>query len=71
MFRLFANANRHPQMGAAYTKYLRAWNRAGGGLLMHFNGIAAIDDRNYFPMLEKAGTRTPKYNAMTNYLRGK
>jgi hypothetical protein len=71
VFRLFANANRHPQMGAAYTKYLRAWNRAGGGLLMHFNGIAAIDDRNYFPMLEKSGTRTSKYNAMINYLRGK
>ncbi len=71
VFRLFANANRHPQMGNAYTKYLRAWNRAGGGLLMHFNGIAAIDDRNIFPMLEKAGTRTPKYNAMINYLRGK
>ncbi len=71
VFRLFANANRHPQMGNAYTKYLRAWNRAGGGLLMHFNGIAAIDDRNYFPMLEKAGTRSPKYNAMINYLRGK
>jgi hypothetical protein len=71
VFRLFSNANRNPQMGTAYTKYLRAWNRAGGGLLMHFNGIAAIDDRNYFPMLEKAGTRTPKYNAMINYLRGK
>ncbi len=71
IFHLFANANRHPQMGNAYTKYLRAWNRAGGGLLMHFNGIAAIDDRNYFPMLEKSGTRTPKYNAMINYLRGK
>ena len=71
VFRLFANANRHPQMGRAYSKYLRAWHRAGGDMLMHFNGIAAIDDRNYFPMLEKAGTRTPKYNAMINYLRGK
>lgn len=71
VYRLFANANRHPQMGNAYTKYLRAWNRAGGGMLMHFNGIAAIDDRNYFPMLEKAGTRSPKYNAMINYIRGR
>jgi len=71
VFRMFANANRHPQMGAAYTKYLRAWNRAGGDMMMHFNGIAAIDDRNYFPMLEKSGTRTSKYNAMINYLRGK
>ena len=71
IFSLFANANRHPQMGHAYRKYLRAWNRAGGGMLMHFNGIAAIDDRNYFPMLEKAGTRSPKYNAMVNYIRGK
>jgi len=71
IFSMFANANRHPQMGAAYTKYLRAWKRAGGGMLMHFNGIAAIDDRNYFPMLEKAGTRTHKYNAMINYVRGR
>ena len=71
IFRMFANANRNPQMGRAYSKYLNAWNRAGGGLLMHFNGIAAIDDRNYFPMLEKAGTRSPKLNAMTNYIRGR
>ena len=58
-------------MGNAYTKYLNAWNRAGGGMLMHFNGIAAIDDGNYFPMLEKAGTRSPKLNAMTNYIRSR
>ena len=71
VYRLFSSANRHPQMGNAYTKYLRAWHRAGGGMLMHFNGVAAIDDRNYFPMLEKAGTRSPKYNAMINYIRGR
>ena len=71
IFSMFANANRHPQMGRAYSKYLRAWHRAGGGMLMHFNGIAAIDDRNYFPMLEKAGTSSPKYNAMVNYIRGR
>ena len=71
IYRLFANANRHPQMGNAYRKYLNAWNRAGGGMLMHFNGVAAIDDRNYFPMLEKAGTSSPKYNAMINYIRGR
>lgn len=71
VFSMFAKANRHPMMGRAYSKYLNAWNRAGGGMLMHFNGIAAIDDRNYFPMLEKAGTRSPKLNAMTNYIRGR
>ena len=71
VFSMFANANRNPQMARAYTKYLNAWNRAGGGMLMHFNGIAAIDDRNYFPMLEKAGTRSPKLNAMVNYIRSR
>ena len=71
VYSLFANANRNPQMANAYTKYLNAWHRAGGGMLMHFNGIAAIDDRNYFPMLEKAGTSSPKYNAMINYIRGR
>ena len=71
VYRLFAKANRSPQMGSAYRKYLHAWNRAGGDMLMHFNGIAAIDDRNIFPMLEKAGTRSPKYNAMINYIRGR
>lgn len=71
IFHMFALANKNPQMGRAYSKYLRAWNRAGGDMLMHFNGIAKIDDRNYFPMLEKAGTTSPKYNAMVNYLRGK
>ena len=58
-------------MAKAYSKYLHAWHRAGGDMLMHFNGIAEINDRNYFPMLEKAGKRTPKYNAMINYLRGR
>jgi len=71
VFSLFSKANRSPQMGTAYNKYLRAWSRAGGGMLMHFNGIAAIDDKNIFPMLEKAGTRSPKYNAMINYIRGR
>jgi len=71
VYSLFAKANRSPQMGKAYSKYLNAWHRAGGDMLMHFNGIAAIDDRNIFPMLEKAGTRSPKYNAMINYIRGR
>lgn len=71
VFHMFAKANRNPQMAKAYSKYLNAWNRAGGGILMHFNGIAAIDDRNYFPMLEKAGTRSPKLNALTDYLQGR
>jgi len=38
---------------------------------MHFNGISAMNDRSYFPMLEKAGGRSPKYNAMIGYLRGR
>ncbi len=71
IFSLFAKANRDPRMAKAYSKYLHAWHRAGGDMLMHFNGIAEINDRNYFPMLEKAGKRTPKYNAMINYLRGR
>jgi len=68
---LFAKANRHPQMGTAYLKFLNAWNRAGGGMLMHFNGISAMNDRNIFPMLDKPGGRSAKYNAMISYLRGR
>jgi len=71
VYELFYKANLNPQMGKAYIKYLNAWRRNGGDMLMHFNGISAINDRNYFPMLEKAGTRSPKYNAMISYLRGK
>jgi hypothetical protein len=71
VYSLFANANRNPQMANAYTKYLNAWHRAGGGMLMHFNGISEINDRNYFAMLEKAGTTSPKYNAMIKYIRGR
>ena len=71
IFSFFADANLDPRMGTAYSKYLHAWHRAGGDMLMHFNGISAITDRNYFPMLPRAGTRTPKYNAMINYLRGR
>ena len=71
VFSFFADANRDNRMGQAYSKYLQAWHRAGGDMLMHFNGISAINDRNYFPMLEKPGSRSPKYNAMISYLRGR
>lgn len=70
VYHLFATANKNPRMQNAYTKYLNAWHRNGGDLLMHFNGIAATDDLNYFPMLDKPGGRSPKYNAMLAYLRG-
>ena len=71
VYSLFANANKDQRMATAYSKYLRAWHRAGGDMLMHFNGIATMNDRSYFPMLEKPGGRSPKYNAMIGYLRGR
>ena len=71
VYKLFSDANRDPRMGKAYSKYLHAWHRAGGDMLMHFNGISAMNDRSYFPMLEKAGGRSAKYNAMIGYLRGR
>ncbi|HIO91573.1 MAG TPA: hypothetical protein EYG68_01865 [Leucothrix mucor] len=72
IFEFFAKANQNPRMGQAYSKYLRTWRNQGGGLLMHFNGIATINNHSYFGMLDNVEQHSsPKYNALINFLRGR
>lgn len=72
IFELFSNANRDPRMIQAYQQYLQAWKRSGAGMMMHFNGISNIDNRNYFAMLERPeNPNSAKYRAMMNYLQGR
>ena len=70
IFELFSNANRDPRMIQSYQQYLQAWKRSGAGIMMHFNGISNIDNRNYFAMLERPeNPNSAKYRALTQYLR--
>ena len=70
VFELFSEANRDPRMIQAYQQYLQAWKRSGAGIMMHFNGISNIDNRNYFAMLERPeNPNSAKYRALTQYLR--
>ena len=39
--KLFWAANRHPRMGAVYTKYMDAWRAAGGDLMAIFSSTGA------------------------------
>ena len=72
IFELFSKANRDPRMIQSYQQYLNAWGRSGAGIMMHFNGISNIDNRNYFAMLERPeNPNSAKYRALTNYLRGR
>jgi hypothetical protein len=67
---LVSNANRDPRLIQAYQQYLQAWKRSGGGMMMHFNGISNIDNRNYFAMLERPeNPNSAKYRALMQYLR--
>jgi hypothetical protein len=59
-------------MAQAYSKYLNTWRNQGGGLLMHFNGIATINNHSYFGMLDNVEQHSsPKYNALIGFLRGR
>lgn len=67
---MFMNANLDPRMGQAYSQYLNTWKRAGGGLILHFYGIAESEPNTAFGMLENVNSgSSPKYNALMNYLR--
>jgi hypothetical protein len=66
---LFLQANLDPRMGGVYSQYLNTWKRAGGGLLLHFYGIAESEPNTAFGMLENVNSSgSPKYNALLNYL---
>lgn len=70
LLEMFMKANRDPRMQTAYNRYLQAWRREGGKLMVHFYGIGETDPRNFFSILEHVGQRTsPKYQALLQALR--
>lgn len=70
LLEMFMKANRDPRMRAAYLRYLQAWKREGGKLMVHFYGIGETDPRNFFSILEHSGQQTsPKYQALLQYMR--
>lgn len=70
LLKMFMRAQNDPRMRTAYQRYLQAWRREGGKLLVHFYGIGETDSRNYFSMLEHVGQATsPKYQALLSFLK--
>lgn len=62
--RVLTAANRHPRMGALYTRYLDAWRDAGGGdLCCLFSSVGAWSKWGSWGLLEFADDDTPKFRA--------
>ena len=50
----FHQANRHPQMGEIYRRYLQAWVDVGGDLLCHFSSVSRWSKWGSWGLLEYA-----------------
>lgn len=67
---LLSAANRHPRMGALYTKYLDAWRDLGGGLMCVFSSVGASSKWGSWCLLEGADeTSSPKFDAVMEWNR--
>lgn len=67
--RLFHAANRHPRMGALYTRYLDAWKKEGGDLFCVFSSVGTWSKWGSWGLLEYPGDDTPKYRAVLTWNR--
>lgn len=67
---LLIAANRHPRMGAIYTKYLNAWRDLEGDLLCLFSSVTSSSKWGSWGLLEGAGENSaPKFNAVMEWKR--
>ena len=65
----FHELNRHPEMYTVYTQLLNDWQRAGGGLFMHFSDVREHDKHGSWGALEYLGQpNAPKYNALIDFI---
>jgi hypothetical protein len=65
---LFSRANREPEMGALYSRYLTGWESEGGGLFMHFTDIGSYSRFGSWGALESVGQlSSPKYDSLRTY----
>lgn len=72
MTQLFHAANRHPRMGALYTKYLDAWRDAGGGLMCIFSSTGPWSKWGSWGLteyLDEGENGQPKYKAVLEWNR--
>lgn len=66
----FVELNRHPKMYDLYTELLNDWEKAGGGLFMHFNDISKPSKYGSWGALEYLQQKeSPKYNALIDFIR--
>ncbi len=68
---LFLAANRDPRMGALYSRYLKDWAEAGGGLFMHLLDCGLFkNDGNWGALEYLAQPRAdaPKYDALRRFM---
>jgi hypothetical protein len=69
---LFRAANRHPRMGAIYTKYLDAWRDLGGDLMCIFSSTARWSKWGSWGLteyLDETDSDQPKFKAVTEWNR--
>jgi len=66
--KLLIAANRHPRMGAVYTKYLNAWRDLGGDLMCLFSSVTASSKWGSWGLLEGADENSaPKFDAVMEW----
>ena len=68
----FMELNRRPEMYDLYTELLNDWEKAGGGLFMHFVDIGRPSKHGSWgalEYLEQSGS--PKYNALVDFIKNK
>lgn len=71
---LFTAANRDPRMGALYSRYLKDWAEAGGGLFMHLLDCGSFEGAGNWGALEHLAqprAEAPKYDALMRFAEGK
>ena len=74
MTKLFQAANRHPRMGAIYTKYLDAWRDAGGGLMCIFSSTGTWGKWGSWGLaeyLDESESAQPKLHAVLEWNRAR
>ncbi len=66
----FIQLNRHPQMYNLYRRLLSDWEKAGGGLFLHFNDIRESNKHGSWGSLEYLQqSNSPKYDALIDFIR--
>jgi hypothetical protein len=68
--RLLHQANRHPRMGAIYTKYLDGWKQNGGGLICLFASTGGWSKWGSWGLLQNYDDKAadyPKFAATMNW----